>query len=132
MIDRTGRKRVQRFVDAYAAPGPTVYTDGVPTNKGMDRPHAAVRDSVGEYAGHAHTNGIESSWSMINRVHRGGHHRLSAKHLQRYFDDLAGRQNIWNVDTLSQVQHVVAGIVGRRPTYRHLVAEGNGRSSVAT
>jgi hypothetical protein len=55
---------------------------------------------------------------------------MSPKHLQRYVSEFAGRQNIREMDTLSQIQHVVAAMVGKRLMYRDLVAP-TARSGVA-
>ena len=60
----------------------------------------------------AHTNGVESFWSMLKRAHKGTFHRLSVKHLQRYIDEFAGRHNVREMDTLDQMAHVAAGMVG--------------------
>ena len=60
---------------------------------------------------------------MLKRAHKGVYHKLSAKHRQRNVNVFAGRQNIRDMDTLSQMQHVVAGMVGQRLMYRDLVAE---------
>ena len=35
----------------------------------------------------AHTNGVESFWSMLKRGHMGVYHKMSKKHLQRYIDE---------------------------------------------
>ena len=81
-----------------------------------------MKHSVGEYVnGMAHTNGVESFWSMLKRAHKGVYHKLSAKHLQRYVSEFAGRQNIREMDTIRQMEHVVAAMVGRRLMYRDLV-----------
>ena len=48
---------------------------------------------------------------------------MSAKHLQRYVSEFAGRQNVRELDTLAQMRTVVMGMVGRRLMYRDLVAE---------
>ena len=123
VIEHTDKPTLQGFVHEHAAPGAQVYTDGTSPYQGMDRRHENVSHSVGEYVkGLAHTNGIESFWSMFKRAHKGTYHKLSAKHLQRYVNMFAGRQNIRDMDTLSQMQHVVAGMVGRRLMYRELVA----------
>ena len=45
------------------------------------------------------------------------------KHPQRYVNEFAGRHNIRKQDTIEQVQHVVEGLVGRRLTYRELIAD---------
>ena len=81
-----------------------------------------VKHSVGEYVRRmAHTNGMESSRSMLQRACKGVYHKLSAKYLQRYGSEFAGCHNICEKDTLAQVQHVVAGLLGRRLMYQDLV-----------
>ena len=67
-------------------------------------------------------NGIESFWSMLKRSHTGTYHYISAKHLQRYVSQFAGRHNVRDRDTADQMTAVVAGLVGRRLMYRELVA----------
>jgi len=64
---------------------------------------------------------MESFWAMLKRAHKGVYHHFSRKHLQRYVDGFAGRHNIRGMDTVAQMQHVVAGMVGRRLLYRDLV-----------
>lgn len=63
---------------------------------------------------------------MLKRAHKGVYHRLSAKHLQRYVNEFCGRQNIREMDTMAQMQHVVAAMVGKRLLYRDLVAGERG------
>ena len=70
----------------------------------------------------AHTNGIESLWATLKRAHKGVYHKTSPKHLQRYVNEFAGRHGVRNQDTIDQMQLVVAGMVGKRPMYRDLVA----------
>ena len=51
-----------------------VYTDGEQGYVGLPR-HEAVKHSVGEYVrGMAHTNGIESFWSLLKRGYYGTYH----------------------------------------------------------
>ena len=114
------------FVDAHTDPEAEVYTDGSTAYKGRPN-HQAVAHSAGEYVRYlegvtVHTNGVESFWSMLKRAHKGTFHRLSAKHLQRYVSEFAGRHNIRDLDTIDQMQDVVAGLVGRRLLYRDLIA----------
>ena len=57
--------------------------------------HESVRHGTGEYVKEmAHTNGIESFWSMLKRAHKGTFHKISPKHLDRYVQEFAGRHNI--------------------------------------
>ena len=123
VVKATDAKTLQSFVFATALAGATVYTDDAAAYKGMPFEHATVRHSVGEYVdGMAHTNGIESFWSMLKRAHKGVYHKISPKHLQRYVDEFSGRHGIRERDTLDQMQSVVAGMVGKRLMYKELVA----------
>ena len=116
---KTDAKTLQKFVADSAAEGATVYTDDASAYKGMPFEHESVRHSVGEYVRDmAHTNGIESFWSMLKRAHKGVYHKISAKHLQRYVDEFSGRHGVREADTIRQMQSVVAGMVGKRLTYR--------------
>ena len=96
VIDEATAPTLRGFVAEHAEPGATVYTDGTSPYRGMTGyDHDFVRHSVGEYVrGMVHTNGVESFWSMLKRAHKGVYHKLSAKHLQRYVNEFAGRQNI--------------------------------------
>ena len=124
VVKVTDAKTLQGFVIATALAGATVYTDDAAAYKGMPFDHASVRHSVGEYVdGMAHTNGIESFWSMLKRAHKGTYHKISPKHLQRYVNEFAGRHGVRESDTLDQMQTVVAGMVGKRLMYRDLVAD---------
>lgn len=70
-----------------------------------------------------HTNGIESFWSGLKRAHKGTHHYMSQKHMQRHVDETAGRHNIraQGMDTLDQMRTIVQGFERRKLTYRKLV-----------
>ncbi len=71
----------------------------------------------------AHTNGIESFWSMLKRAHKGTYHKMSPKHLQRYVNEFAGRHGVREQDTLDQMAAIVRGMNGKRLQYRELVAD---------
>ena len=123
VVKVTDAKTLQGFVIATALAGATVYTDDAAAYRGMPFDHASVRHSVGEYVdGMAHTNGIESFWSMLKRAHKGVYHQISPKHLQRYVDEFSGRHGVREFDTLDQMGAVAAGMVGKRISYRELVA----------
>ena len=88
VVQGTDSATRQSFVQHHATPGATVYTDAALAYRGMAGfgfEHQAVNHSVGEYVRDvAHTNGIESFWSMLKRAYVGVFHQLSAKHLDRY------------------------------------------------
>ena len=119
------------FVEGNATPEATVYTDGEPGYAGIARRHEAVRHSVGEYVrGMAHTNGMESFWSMLRRAHAGTFHKMSPKHLDRYVQEFAGKHNIRDSGTLAQMRDTVVRLIGRNLLYGDLIAD-NGLPSGA-
>ena len=123
VVQDTSAKTLQGFVADHAAPGSTVYTDDAAAYKGIPYDHESVHHSVGEYVrGMAHTNGIESFWAMLKRAHKGVYHKISPKHLQRYVNEFSGRHGVRERDTMDQMGALVAGMAGKRLTYRDLVA----------
>ena len=124
VVENTDGKTLHEFVADSAADGATVYTDDAQVYKGIPFDHESVRHSVGEYVrGMAHTNGIESFWAMLKRAHKGVYHHFSVKHLQRYVDEFAGRHGVRELDTLDQMGIVASRMVGKRLSYRDLVAD---------
>ena len=132
VVPNTARRTLQDVIRDHVEPGADVYTDDSTAYKDMPGyTHGSVKHSVGEYVdGHVHTNGIESLWSMLMRAHKGTFHKISPKHLQRYVDEFAGRQNIRELDTLDQMAVVSGWLIGKRLKYKDLVAR-NGLSSGA-
>ena len=131
VIDDTTAGTLQGFVAENADPDAIVFTDDAPAYEGIPNPHETVKHSVSEYVkGMAHTNGIESFWSMLKRAHKGTFHKISPKHLQRYVNEFAGKHNVRESDTIVQMRGTVARLVGRNLLLRDLTA-CNGRSSGA-
>ena len=123
VIRGTDAKTMQGFVLASALTGATVYTDDHKGYHGLPFEHQAVKHSISEYVrDQAHTNGIESFWSMLKRGYVGTYHHMSPKHLGRYVAEFAGRFNDRPLDTLDQMGAVARGLVGGRLRYRELVA----------
>jgi transposase-like protein len=76
------------------------FTDELPVYRGIARrmgfagKHQVVKHSAKEYVrGNAHTNSIESAFSLFKRGLRGSWHKLSAKHLQAYLEEMTFRFN---------------------------------------
>ena len=124
VVTSTDRTTLQPFVVERAQPGTTVYTDDHGAYRGMPGvEHQTVRHSVGEYVrGQAHTNGVESFWSMLKRGYHGTFHHVSAKHLDRYVTEFSGRHNVRDLDTVHQMAAVARGMVGKRLRYTDLTA----------
>lgn len=59
-----------------------------------DTTHETVNHRLEEWArGDVHTNTIEGVWSLFKRSITGSYHKLSAKHLDAYLDELEWRFN---------------------------------------
>ena len=131
VVHRTDARTLQGFVVEHTEAGATVYSDEAAAYTGLPYHHEAVKHSVAEYVrGKAHTNGVESFWSMLKRAHMGTFHKISPKHLNRYVQEFAGKHNLREKDTLDIMRHVVAGLVGKRLMYKDLIAD-NGLPSGA-
>lgn len=122
------RSTMRDFLDANVEAGSTLYTDDTATARGIPDlfnrlNHESVNHSVGEYVrGQAHTNGVESFWSMLKRGYQGTYHQMSAKHLQRYITEFAGRHNVRDLDTLEQMLAIARGMCGRALPWKILTA----------
>ena len=131
VVKSTDKPRLPGFVVEHTAPGATVYTDEASAYEGLPFDHESVKHSVSEYVrGMAHTNGMERLWSMLKRAHTGTFHKISPKHLNRYVQEFAGKHNIRHKDTIDQMRHLVASLVGKRLMYADLTAD-NGLPSGA-
>ena len=115
MLEYVARRGVARHDDARSGK----------TRQGKDLPreHQTVGHGVGEYVREqAHTNGMESFWSMLKRGYTGTYHHISPKHLHRYVDEFSGRHNMRPLDTADQMAAIVRQAVGKRLPYRELIA----------
>ena len=122
VIESTDKGTLQDFVAENAEPDAVVYTDDAAAYEGIPNPHQSVKHSVSEYVnGMAHTNGIESFWSMLKRAHKGTFHKISPKHLQRYVNEFCARHNMRDSDTLDQMASIAADMAGKRLTYKELI-----------
>ncbi len=123
VVSSTDRPTLQGFVGAHTADGAMVYTDEHAGYQGLPFPHETVGHRVSEYVrDQAHTNGMESFWATLKRGYMGTYHQMSAKHLDRYVDEFAGRHNDRPSDTVDQVSHIAQGMVGKRLRYQDLIA----------
>ena len=123
VVERTNQETLQAFVNDRKEDGAKVYTDEHGGYVGLDN-HEAVKHSVGEYVnGQAHTNGIESFWSMLKRGYYGTYHKMSEKHLGRYVNEFAGRHNQRPLDTAVQMEQMARGLEKKRLRYSDLIAE---------
>ena len=135
VVEHTDAPTLQGFVHESTKWDAQVFTDEAHAYKGMGRKHAAVKHSAGEYVkptvirhsvgkyvkGMAHTNGIESFWSMLKRGHDGVYHHFSEKHLHRYVKEFTGRHNQRPLDTARQMETMAHNSDGKRLRYSELI-----------
>ena len=125
VVDRTDKETLQGFVTANTTPDTIVYTDEARAYSGLPREHLAVKHGVGKYVrDQAHTNGMESFWSMLKRGYTGTFHHMSPKHLHRYVGEFEGRHNDRPLDTIDQMEKMVRDAAGKRLPYHELIAGG--------
>ncbi len=123
VVESTDKETLQAFVVENTTPDSIVYTDEAKAYSGLPRAHEAVGHGVGEYVRQqAHTNGMESFWSMLKRGYTGTFHHISPKHLHRYIDEFSGRHNARPLDTIDQMAAIVKRSSGKRLTYQQLIA----------
>ena len=121
VVSDTGMETLQDFVLSNTQPGAHIYTDELTSYRGLQN-HTTVKHSAGEFVhGMAHTNGVESFWSILKRSYHGTFHKMSVKHLDRYVNEFAGRHNMRECDTIQQMSMVARGLDGKRLRYRDLV-----------
>lgn len=106
MIERKGKVRafvvpsskkgtLQHGVRKWVLPGATVYTDALKSYQGLapDYVHHVINHAIEYVRGHAHTNSIESFWSVFKRTLKGTYIAPRPQHLQRYVDEQVFRFN---------------------------------------
>jgi len=123
VVQLTDGKTFKGFVLDRTNEDTIVVTDEARAYLGMPRRHVTVKHSVGEYVrDQAHTNGMESFWSLLKRGFTGTYHKISPKHLHRYVDEFSGRHNDRPQDTIVQMGNLVRGGDSKRLRYDDLVA----------
>ena len=102
-----------------------IYTDELASYLGIaghNTRHETVNHSMEEWTvGDVHTNSIEGVWSLFKRSIIGAFHKVSAKHLDRYLDELEWRFS--NRDNDHIFVHTLRRIVNTdRLEYKALIA----------
>ncbi len=133
ILDTVDGKSIRNALSGSVAVGATLYTDD--HRAYLNNPefvHFPVNHSGGQYVvGSAHTNSIESFWSVIKRAHYGVFHYWSAKHIDRYMNEFSFKANTEGLpafdklgkdDGITVIRAYMAGMKGRRLTYKELIA----------
>jgi transposase-like protein len=90
-LEKFLKENVSEDVDVFFTDEFEAYR-GIAKRRGFK--HEMVQHGIKEYVrGRAHTNSIESAFSLFKRGLRGSWHKLSAKHLQAYLEEMCFRFN---------------------------------------
>jgi transposase-like protein len=127
VIERTDTRTLDGFVHAVADPKAIVSTDEHSGYRHLGRTfdHGIVRHSAGEYVvGHHHTNSIEGFWALLKRSIKGTYISVEPFHLGRYVDEQVFRFNERKGSDGDRFTTALAGIIGRKLTYKELTSDG--------
>ncbi len=125
VVERVDTEHVQGFVRRHISQHAELYTDENPVYNGMPN-HSICSHSWGQYKnGPAHTNGLESFWSMLKRGLSGGFHHTSSKHLPLYLREFEGKYNTRVLGTLEKMRLLAEGMIGKKMEYEELTGEGD-------
>jgi transposase-like protein len=99
-LEKFLKENVSEDVDVFMTDEFNAYK-GVAKRAGIADRHKVVQHSTKEYVrGNVHTNTVESAFSLFKRGLRGSWHKLSAKHLQAYLEEMCFRFNRRNREDL--------------------------------
>ena len=122
VVKSTNKETLHEFVSDNVSEDATVYTDEHKSYKGIPQKHETVNHSVSQYVnGQAHTNGIESFWSLLKKGYHGTFHHFSPKHMDKYINEFATRYNLRSMDTIEIMMATVKMMEGKRLTYRGMI-----------
>lgn len=125
VVENTKAATLEKFVREHCKTGATIVTDTHGGYIGLEAAgyrHIRINHSVGEYVRDiAHTNGIESFWSLLKRGYIGIYHYMSAKHLHRYVKEFSFRHNTAQVGTMNFIGMTVERMADKRLTYKGLI-----------
>ena len=77
----------------------------------------------GEFVrGNVHTNSIESFRALLKRGHYGIFHKMSDKHIHRYFAEFKTRWNMKGLDGSERIDAILESALCLQLTYEWLIA----------
>lgn len=117
-LAHVNRTSLRAFIYTHTTLDATIYTDEAKAYQGLPNHHVVNNSVSQDVDGMAHTNGLESFWSLLKRAYHGTHHHFSPKHTQRYVDEMATRQSLREKDTTDLMSEFAARMVGKRLTLR--------------
>ncbi|MEO8853163.1 MAG: IS1595 family transposase [Ginsengibacter sp.] len=123
ITDRT-KETLIPIIKENVASDSVLMTDELAAYKALDEyfEHYSVNHSAKQFVnGMAHINGVENFWSHLKRGIDGIYHQISKDHLQSYVDEFLLRFNTRKFTTQNRFDLVLAGVTGKRLTYKKLI-----------
>lgn len=123
-LQSTTVPEMHNFITGNINPDSTIYSDEHSGYNGLTGyKHESVNHHAREYVrGTAHTNNIESFWSLLKRGQYGIFHKISEKHLHRYLAEFETRWNMNKMVSSERVDAMLESISGLRLDYKRLTA----------
>lgn len=124
-VSDTTASTLKGEVRKHVTLGSILYTDAALGYQGLSDEyiHSFVDHAVTYVNGKVYTNGLENFWMLLKRTIRGTYVSCNAEHLFRYLDEQAFRFNEREDNDAGRFIKALAGIEGRRLTYKELTAK---------
>lgn len=132
-VPNVQRDTLQTQVRKYVQGGSYVFTDAWLGYHGLDREyvHSVIDHAEAYVQGNVHTNTIENFWSLLKRGLKGTYVSVEPFHLFRYLDEQAFRYNNRKTDDGRRFVDTLAGVTGKRLTYKHLTGKDEMASALS-
>ena len=141
MLERGGKVKAQviserhkRVIDPimteHVAEGANIHTDefAVYPHLSTNYVHSVIAHAEGYVRDNVHTNGIENFWSLLKRSLGGTYISVEPFHLNRYVTEQVWRyNNRKDMNDVGGFTKALAGVAGKRLTYKELIARGEVR-----
>lgn len=123
VVSKVRKHVLQGEIAKHIAPGSPLYTDALSSYKGLEERyrHEVIDHAIAYVRGKVHTNGLENFWSLLKRTIKGTYISIDPFHVQAYVDEQVHRFNNRKCKDAGRFVSVVAGIIGKRLTYRDLI-----------
>ena len=114
VIPRADLDTIEPFVELHMQSRGTLYSDGARVYREVKcvGNHQFVVHSNGEYVnGTVHVNGLESFWSALKLAYYSIYNHISRKYFPLYVNEMVGRQNIRDKDTMEKMEWLASRLV---------------------
>jgi transposase-like protein len=122
VVSKVRKNVLQAEIAKRVTPGSPLYTDALASYRVMASVyrHEVIDHAIEYVRGKVHTNGLENFWSLLKRTIKGTYTSIDPFHVQAYVDEQVHRFNNRKCKDAGRFVSVVAGIIGKRLTYRDL------------